>query len=974
MLCHQNSFKLIPTFLLLSLVFTPALRPVETLTVSAKVEPQEEASEHQALDIEKKPQRVFAPHWTTEENFSTTIYIRNVHISQATIARTSLILDHRTIMLPDTFVDSLQTVALDVKKALVESGENPEQSGGAVIDFEAESAGAVNAYAQVLDTTRSLSFSFPFMQDGAPASAPLDAVAWFYSNQTDAFVALQNTREKETTASLTIFVSGRPISLGSRVLKPHEVTTVQIPSVKVSGSNNNSLRSEGVRVDCSSEPGAVVAQGWVVDGSIGFSAPFAFHPKSNCGCGGDTQHKYGTGIMLGRGGMAAPNAPSADIIFSPYLVVRNRSDKPLIISPLFSYEADHRVKRVKLPAINLDSQGSAVVNLREFQEQSIIPSSVEMGDIDLQYEGESGALVAELASVDQKGSFVSPVPLICNGGQASAMSYWRTDGDWHSSVTIENIASQENDLEITVSYPGGIYLLEKRMAAGETTMVSINELQQSQVPDREGRRIPTDATLGGVNIWSRNVHNGLVINAMLMNPVTKTCGQCIYPGYVTAYAVSDKQADPTTPLYYGFYPHPVNQSFSIWLNVNYSMGGKAGLTPSSSSSSNPSVATASQGFGYALNVGTTSITAVGNNFFTDSACSQPGNISSTASLTVVPQVTVNEVGFTGDYQITQWSGGAVIDNPDGSAATWKGTSNPNYPVAYAKGATSTMFATLGISPSASSTGARIRVKNGSTVIATKNGITISGTSVTITGITTTSALETTVKTTTPTFTWEISYDTGTSWISMGNSGPHTMYWTYAAPLSPPFRDFSGATYAPLYDLALQKACDPANGTADIATIVSRINQRVDADIFYDPGNQVFGHPLNGYSQSCLCADLALLLRGLIRSIGIDGSVLYKWGGTDSSTQTKYIIGSIGTHGIDNPTLMVTRSLHDGAPANPHFSYHAVLQVGSTLYDPSYGLSYASLSFAETANNNSTPQQTSTTFPSFYAQSGWVCPH
>lgn len=168
MFCHRNSFKLVASFSLLSLVFTPTLLPVETLTVSAQDERQEKGSQHQGLEIEKKHQRVFAPHWTTEATYSTTVYIRNVHITQAVLAKVSLILDHRTIALPDTFVDSLQTVSVDVEKALRESGERTEQSGGAAIDFEAESAGAINAYAQVLDTTRSLSFSFPFMQDGLP--------------------------------------------------------------------------------------------------------------------------------------------------------------------------------------------------------------------------------------------------------------------------------------------------------------------------------------------------------------------------------------------------------------------------------------------------------------------------------------------------------------------------------------------------------------------------------------------------------------------------------------------------------------------------------------------------------------------------------------------------------------------------------------------------------------------------------------
>ena len=294
-------------------------------------------------------------------------------------------------------------------------------------------------------------------------------------------------------------------------------------------------------------------------------------------------------------------------------------------------------------------------------------------------------------------------------------------------------------------------------------------------------------------------------------------------------------------------------------------------------------------------------------------------------------------------------------------------------VAYAKEANPTMFATFSITPSAPSMSAKIRVKNGDTVIATKD-VTISGTSVNITGITTTSASETTVKTTAPSFTWEISYDDGGNWSSIGNTGPHTIYWTYAAPLSPPFQEsFGGTTDAALYDLALQKACGAANGASDVATIVDQINQQVAADTFYDPGRLLTGHPLNAYTHNSLCADLASLLRGLVRSIGIDGSVQYIWAGSNSITETLFIRGSVGDQGSFNPTFRIIRGAQDGAETNPHFAYHAVVPVGGTWYDPSYGLSYTSLSFDETAFGG-TPQQTSTTFPPYATQSGWVCPH
>jgi len=584
---EQSLFKLVASFLFLSLMLTPALRPVESVTVSAQDGPLEKTSEHQALEIEKKPQRVFAPHWTTEATYFTTLYIRNVHFTQPIITRVSLILDNRTIALPGIFVDSLQTVSVNVQKALLDSGESAAQSGGAVIDFEAESAGAINAYAQVLDTTRSLSFSFPFVEDGAPASGPLDGVAWYYSKSTDAFVALQNTTDEETSASLTTLVSGQAIELGTQHLKPHEVVAVMLPSLGESG-NKEGLASAGVRIAYEGKPGAVVTQGWIVDESIGFSAPFAFHPKSNCGCSADTQHKYGAGIMIGKGGMSLP-APG----FSPYLVMSNSSDKPLTVRPIFSYDVKDRVQKITLPAIALGPRKSTVINLRDFQERGVIPSWVEMGDIDVQYRGEAGALIAELASVDPNGSFVSPVRLICSGNRDLHMAFWRTDAEWHSSITIENISFEENDIEVTISYPGGIYMLEEQIAAGGSAMISINELQQSQQPDALGRRIPKDATLGGVNIWSKNIHNGLVINAMLMNPVTRTCGQCTDPGYVTQNTVSDKPASTGTSLYNGFDPHVVGLGFQIYMNVHYSSGSQSGDTPLSTSSSNTGVATVS---------------------------------------------------------------------------------------------------------------------------------------------------------------------------------------------------------------------------------------------------------------------------------------------------------------------------------------------------------------------------------------------
>lgn len=72
------------------------------------------------------------------------------------MARLSLILKHRTISLPETYLDSLQTISIDVAEALMQNGERSNQSGSAILEFEAESDSALVAYAQVVNPIKGL--------------------------------------------------------------------------------------------------------------------------------------------------------------------------------------------------------------------------------------------------------------------------------------------------------------------------------------------------------------------------------------------------------------------------------------------------------------------------------------------------------------------------------------------------------------------------------------------------------------------------------------------------------------------------------------------------------------------------------------------------------------------------------------------------------------------------------------------------
>jgi hypothetical protein len=268
--------------------------------------------------------------------------------------------------------------------------------------------------------------------------------------------------------------------------------------------------------------------------------------------------------MIAGGGMSGMG-----LTFSPYLITRNISSKPLTFSPSFSFEAGGSVQKVELPAIGLASQQTSVVNLREFQDSGLIPAAIETGDLDLEYRGSPGSVIAELASVDLSGSFVSPVPLTCRGNRDLFMSFWRTDGDWESSLVLRNLASEENQAQITISYPGGVYLLEQQIPAETTVMISVNKLQQTQQPDAASNRIPASATMGGINIWSQNVADGFVINPMLINPKTATCNSCPADGWVESGLPLENGANSSNSL---FDAHQVGDTFGLEMALQWSDG------------------------------------------------------------------------------------------------------------------------------------------------------------------------------------------------------------------------------------------------------------------------------------------------------------------------------------------------------------------------------------------------------------------
>lgn len=334
-----------------------------------------------------------------------------------------------------------------------------------------------------------------------------------------------------------------------------------------------------------------------------------------------------------------------------------------------------------------------------------------------------------------------------------------------------------------------------------------------------------------------------------------------------------------------------------------------------------------------------------------------------------PTVKLKEVGFKGDRPIRQLevSGNPYIEEPtaDGTVTTWRTDDNPDYPVAYMKGTDPVVFAKLTITPALqTSQSVLLRIKRGMGIVTSSNvTVNLVGSEVRTPDITIPfSNLESGqfIKKSEYKFTWEISFDNGSTWKELNKKSEHDVHWLNSNPPNEadfkPFRRASGEEYQGLFDKALEWSTGKIeNNEPDVKKVIQRINQKLAAKVNYNPGAKpVTINPLEilrgANNGQAVCIDNALLLGGLLRSIGLESvQEQYHWGGDDTGKRNYFCPANLGCGTItsENPygnrqTMQTKREQLGPSPVenverDPAFRYHATVVQGSDRYDPSYGI-------------------------------------
>ena len=342
------------------------------------------------------------------------------------------------------------------------------------------------------------------------------------------------------------------------------------------------------------------------------------------------------------------------------------------------------------------------------------------------------------------------------------------------------------------------------------------------------------------------------------------------------------------------------------------------------------------------------------------------------------KLSIEEVGFTGDYPITAWSSPNrtyEIDSPDGTDPLWTAAGGASYVAVYKRNDYPKVFGKFKLTPPLTNSAwpLQYRVKRGSTVITSTNYIHLGGTYTSFSNLTLSNTLAT-LGAASFSLKWEVSADGGTTWLSAGSSG-HPIYFLHDVPISPSFYDsMQSGTFPRLYDYAVEKVVYYAGGLSTHQSIAAAVASGIANDTYYSPGGGIAAgaHPLACYTFATgMCADLAALAQGLLRTAGVPGSVAFSWGGANAGIRTTFATANVPGQVLC--TARYTRTATDAAKANPHFMYHAAVRTSvATLYDPSYGDSYNNWNVTEVAPGAALHE--AGTLPQPLNHSGHFCPH
>jgi hypothetical protein len=214
--------------------------------------------------------------------------------------------------------------------------------------------------------------------------------------------------------------------------------------------------------------------------------------------------------------------------FKPYAVLQNVSAHAIQVSmALVSPDESGTPRTQSLGQVSLQAGETTQFDL-ESQFGSANPLPNGYGHLTASFQGQDGDLILETGSVDQTKNYVFEVTPSQQADSASrTICFWSVEGSNDSMITVWNYKDVAEDLDLTLYYSGGHYIIPIHLEALEAYNLDMLMLIRSQASDPYGTLIPSNVTSGSALLSSPGDELekiSVAVSASVYSVRNATCG------------------------------------------------------------------------------------------------------------------------------------------------------------------------------------------------------------------------------------------------------------------------------------------------------------------------------------------------------------------------------------------------------------------------------------------------------------------
>jgi len=486
-------------------------------------------------------QEQFVAYWTSETGWTSELQLRNNAVALDLIVTPVLRLADgaETTLAPVTLKPrEVKSVDIDAAIAATSAPQLVGTYGSVALRYISPSAGTLYAAMMIRRTGHPVAFHIDAMGESQDLQVgSREGIWWLPKDSTSDYLILTNQGKNTVTLDLSLFDANGKQARQQVLLAAGETTRYSIRKLILASALTGSYG--GIKIATSAHAGSLDSLHFLFDETAGFSAilkMFDYNPSTKL-----AERDYAhTGIWTVRAPMLALSNPDPALAFPPgttlrpQLFIRNTMGKPADVALRFNWRTSDATGKAPGPQLHLLPYETRRIDVAALQDGTTLPKQANWTSVTLTTKGLPDEIMAVGASYDDTLRYGAQTPFSDQLTFRWEGGMWEYDPYHSSIITAGNGGTKPTQAAFTIFYNQGTqrYDLEQTLQPDEQMWIDVGKLIREQVPDKNGKTLPLDLTMGSyefrdlTNRGLGTLFEGKVIYDKTYGHVAYGCAAC----------------------------------------------------------------------------------------------------------------------------------------------------------------------------------------------------------------------------------------------------------------------------------------------------------------------------------------------------------------------------------------------------------------------------------------------------------------